>query len=368
MTTRLPALAACFLAVFLGGCTKEESLQQLIADARQLQAKGDGKAAAILLQNALRKDPDNIEASYLLGVIYVQTGEAAPAEIALRKALGGDIEPAQIVPHLARSLLLQRKFQQLLNEIPEASESAELIGLRGRAQLALGRLSDARSSFRHALELQPDFPDALIGQAGLAVAEKDTDAALGFVGRALAVAPRNVEAWLLKGDLLRSRKAHEQALSAYGQALEIEPGNVIARVRRATMDLDLGKLHAAQADIDVVKRIAPGSTHAYYAQGLLDFRKGDYAAARASVEQVLRGEPDHMPSILLAGVVHHSLGALQQAEHRLKRFLEVSGQLAGAQVARLHAVARSAGTGRLGDDTTWIETSSWRPWAAGNGR
>ncbi len=322
MTTRLLAVAACFLAVFLGGCTKEESPEQLIADAWQLQAKGDGKAAAILLRNVLQKDPDNIEASYLLGVVYVQAGEAAPAEIALRKALAGDFEPAQIVPHLARSLLLQRKFQQLLDETADSGESAELIGLRGRAQLALGRFSDARSSFQHAIKLQPDFPDALLGQAGLAAAEKDPKAALGFVEQALAAAPQNVEAWLLKGDLLRSQGADEQAIHVYGRALEIDPGNVIARVRRASMHLSSGKLTAAQPDIDAIKRIVPGSAHANYAQAMLDFHKGDYLAARISVEQVLRVEPDHMPSLLMAGVVHHALGALQQAEPRLKRFLD----------------------------------------------
>jgi putative PEP-CTERM system TPR-repeat lipoprotein len=322
MTTRLLALAACFLTVVLGaGCT-ERSPRELIADARQLEAKGDSRAAAILLRNVLHKDPENAEAAYLLGVVYIKTNHAAAAEEALRNALAGGIDHAQIVPHLARSLLMQQKFQQLLDETSWANETAEIVSLRGRAQLALGRRSDARTTFQHALKLQPDFADALVGQAGLAVAEKDPKAALGFLESALAAAPRSVEAWLLKGDLLRSQAEHEQALAVYGKVLEIEPEHVPARIRRAAMLLTSGKLDTAKADIDAVKKLMPGSTPAHYGQALLDFHKGDYVAARNSIEQVLRATPDHMPSLLLAGIVQYSLGGFQQSEQWLQRFLD----------------------------------------------
>ena len=322
MATRLSTLTACLLAISLGGgCGEEKSSEQLIADARQLQAKGDSKAAVIVLRDALQKSPENSEISFQLGIAYIQAGDAADAEKELRKALAGGISPSQILPHLARSLLLQGKFQQLLDETAHANESVEIVGLRGRAQLALGHLRDARTSFQRALELQPEFPDALLGQAGLAARENDMKAALALAERALAAAPRNVEAWLLQGDLLRSQAAHEAARAAYARALEIEPRNVNALLRRALLQINLGVFDAAQADIDALKKIEPRSVQVHYLQAVLDFRKGDYPAARISVERVLKAAPDHMPSILLAGVVDHLSGRWEQAEQRLKRFL-----------------------------------------------
>ena len=51
-----------------------------LADAENLVAKGDLKAAEIQLKNALRSDPKNMAAHYRLAVIQLQLGNAQAAE------------------------------------------------------------------------------------------------------------------------------------------------------------------------------------------------------------------------------------------------------------------------------------------------
>ena len=107
---------AIALMVGLSACSKTQSSEKLIADAKQYQQKGDNKAAVIQLKNALQKDPDNKEARYLLGAIYNQAGDPVSAEKELRKAVSLGVSAATALPDLAKALLVQGQFQKTLDE------------------------------------------------------------------------------------------------------------------------------------------------------------------------------------------------------------------------------------------------------------
>src|SRR4030067_1461809 len=82
--------------LFLGSvtaCSKTQTSQALVSEARQYQQKGDNDAAIIQLKNALQKDPDDSEARYLLGTIYYETGDPQSAEKAQRNALSLGMSP-----------------------------------------------------------------------------------------------------------------------------------------------------------------------------------------------------------------------------------------------------------------------------------
>ena len=89
--TKLAASAVVVSSVLLltGGlasCSRGDSPEQLVAEAVKYQKQGDRKAAIIQLKNALQKKPDDAEARFLLGSIYIETGEALSAEKELRRA------------------------------------------------------------------------------------------------------------------------------------------------------------------------------------------------------------------------------------------------------------------------------------------
>ena len=317
------------LAVLIGGgttaCGKVENTQALISEAKQFQQKGDNQAAIIQLKNALQKNPDDAEARYLLGMIYQETGDPASAEKELRKALALGMSRDKVTPGLGKALLIQGQFQKVLDETGPTSAkgpaSAEILGLRGNAYLGLGKRQDAKLSFEQALLAKADFADALLGMARLAIVDKDIDAATRFAERAVDKNPKNIDARLFKGDLLRAQGKIEPALDAYGEALKIMPDNTPARLSRASVELAAGKFDAARADIEAARKTAPKNLMVDYLQALLDFRQGKHAAAIDSLQQILRVAPNHMPSVLLAGAVQYSLGSLQQAEQHLKTYL-----------------------------------------------
>src|SRR3972149_3745598 len=216
-------LAALTLAA-VAGCGASSDPQILIAKAQEYRQKGDYKAAIIELKNLLQKNPDHAEARYLLGVGYLESGDARSAEDELRRALKLGNDLGTTLPVLGRALVLQGKFKEVLDEtdparVQIAQGSPEILNARGLAQIFLGRTAEAKQAFDRALALRPDDADALLGQARLAAGERKLDEAARLFARAIAIAPKSEDAWLGKGDLSRVTDDRAGALAAYGEVL-----------------------------------------------------------------------------------------------------------------------------------------------------
>lgn len=313
------------LVIVFSGCQSNRTASDFIADAVQYREKADRKAAIIQLKNALQKEPANSEARFLLGVVYTEIGDMQSAEKELRKAKELGKEPAQLVPQLARALLARREFQAVLAELDAVSSSissAELLSLRGQAQLGAGQNQAAKESFNAALNLQPDFPDALLGHAKLALLRQDFEAAMPLIDRALAATPRKAEVWLFKGDIDQLRAKHDAAVAAYEQAVVLSPEHLGARLSLASAHIQLGRYDRAREQIESVRKVAPADPMANYLLALTQFRQKNFAAARDSLLQVLKIAPEHPASVLLLGAVEFALGSAAQAERHLSWVLE----------------------------------------------
>jgi len=342
----LALLAAVMLAV--AGCGKTESSQKLYQEAQQYHAKGDDKAAIIQLKNALQKNSDNAEARYLLGVIYNDTHDPKSAEKELRHARRLGYKPGDVQLAVGRSLMAQGEFQRALDEVqpmPDAAKDVQagILSLRGNAQLALQQPGDARKSFEAALQVQPGFADALLGQARLAAGKGDAAEAMRLVELALDGTPGNTEAGLLKGDLLRAQAKTAEAIAAYRQVLKIDPNNTGAHLSLASMDVASGDFAAARMEIQALQKTSPNNPLARYLQAMVDFREGKYPQARDALQEVLKIAPDHMPSVLLSGAVAFALGSYEQAEADLTKFLK---RFPGNSYARKLLASTQLKTGR----------------------
>src|SRR5258706_9406516 len=111
---RFAMIAACALLVV--SCKKPPTVDSLMADAKQYQKQGETNAAIIKLKNVLQEAPDNGEARYILGDIFLKTGDAKSAEKQFREALRIKYDVKQVLPLLAQSLFQQGEFKQLLDE------------------------------------------------------------------------------------------------------------------------------------------------------------------------------------------------------------------------------------------------------------
>lgn len=318
--------SALIVLAGLSGCSKTETSASLMADAQQYVQKGDLKAALIQAKNAVAKNPQDGEARLLLSNIYVETGDAVSAEKEIRKAMALGIGAERATPILAKSLLLQGQSQKALDALPPAlaNSSAPLLAMRGNASLMLGDSAAAKQAFEQALALQPNSGDALIGMARYSMVQKDTAAADRYVADAIAKDAKNVDAWAFKALLARGQAKPDEALAAYSEVLKLRPGHRTAHIEKAQIEIGQKKFDLAKADIAAARKENGGDLNVTYTQALLDFTEDNYAPANNALQKILGIAPDHMPSVLLAGAVELKLGATQQAEAHLRKYLQAN--------------------------------------------
>src|SRR5688572_16986377 len=158
MTTvirHIPWIFAALLLVTGAGCgSPREDPELSIAKAQEHRDKRNYQAAIIELKNVLQHNPYHAEARYLLGREVLDSGDARSAESELRRAMKLGADPSKTLEQLGKSLLMQAKFKEVLDEtdptrLVSARESAEILSVRGLAQLFLQRPAEAKIGRAH---------------------------------------------------------------------------------------------------------------------------------------------------------------------------------------------------------------------------
>ena len=317
-------LSGAFLVAGLSACSRTQSTESLLTEAKQYQQKGDLKAALIQLKNAVEKSPENGEARMELGGLELAMGDFVSAEKEFGKARSLGVPADRVLPQLGKAIAQQGKFKELLTEItPEqAARSAPLLVLRGDGLLYTGKNDEAKQAYDQALALNPNSGNALLGLARYAAATQNAEAAERYVSDAVAKDPKNPDVYMARGTLLRTQGKSDEALAAFDQVLALDPHHRTAHIEKAYVEITRGKYPAAKAEIDAADKNSPGSLLVTYTRALYEFSQGKYAAAQDALQRVLKAAPDHMPSVLLAGASEMNLGSTQQAEQHLRKYLE----------------------------------------------
>ena len=348
---RKPVLFGLVMALaLLGGSgpalakTAEEESATFLEEARDFVAEKEFRSAVIQLKNALRADPDNKDARFLLGEVYLQVGDGPSAEKELRAALDRGMTTSPVKLRLGQALLLQGKFQDVLEELdPDEFESEgmpDAFVLVGRAQFSLRNFDDARASFEKAEEMRPTGIQAKVGLARLAIEKGQLDEAMALVDRALEISPKFPTALLLKGEFMRLQRDLPAALGYFNAAVEQQPFNIVARLGRAATLIDLNSDDEALLDTAAVFEIVPKHPLAMYFVALIKTKKADYVGANATLLETGGALNNYIPSLYLKGVIHYGLENFEQARDELLEFLEnnpnhiIARRLLGASLIR----------------------------------
>lgn len=330
--TRPPAplilLLVLALSAPLGGCDATARLteQEHIERAKDLEDKGDLKGSIIELKNAIQKNPDSPQARLLLGQIYLKAGQGVEAEKELSRAEQLGVSRESLKPQLGEALLLMGAYKRVLDEIHPGEQTsrinlARIYQIRADAMLRQGQLQPACALYLQALDVETTHPPIYWGLAQCAVAQRDPAKARSWLDEALKQPTHQARTWVFIGDWEQLNLDPQAALAAYTRALEAEPQHFEALQNRAALNMSLGNLDAAKRDVDQLVRLAPRSLAAHYLRALLSFEQQNYPQAREHLQEVFKITSGYLPSILLAGATDYALGAYQQAETHLVRYL-----------------------------------------------
>ena len=334
--------AGLAMLVALSAC-EEPDAEEFVRRARDYRETGDISASIIELKNALQQDPKNPQARFLLGQNYLTIRDLAGAEKELLRARDYGMPADKLAEPLAEVWLGRRQFEKLLTEIrvPEtasAAVKATLAIARGRAHQALGDLDDARQEFDRAVAQDPERPVALVSLARIAMRLGDKAEIDESVARAFEAAPEDLNVLTLKGDHDFMRGDYASAEVRYRAVVKARPDSIAVRVALARAQINQGKTDPARGHLDLVLARVKAHPQASYLRASLALEAKDYERARLYSEQVLLSNPDHAPSLLIAGAATYLLNRLEQADRHLSGVLAQDPEHRLAR--RLHAATR----------------------------
>jgi cellulose synthase operon protein C len=296
-----------------------------LANARNALQKGDLKTAQIELRNAVRADPQNAQARFLLAQVQLQLGDPAAAEEQARQAQARGYDPVLTTPIIGQALLMQNRARDLLKEFTPTGKNPKLDSEidfdRGAAQMAVGQTEEAGKSFAEAERLNPANVQAWIAGARLALARGDTKAAHDQLEQALTADAKSVEARVLKAQMMAQNKDISGAMALLNAIVTDSPPAVPARLVRANLLITQGKFTEAKADDDAVLAVLPNNLEALYLKAVLEHEAGRNADASALL---LRLQPvfENMPrGYFLQALVEENLGQFAMAEDAARKFV-----------------------------------------------
>lgn len=330
-TSARAAVSALLVSLLLVACG--EKPEAMLASAKDYLAKNDSKAAVIQIKNALQANPDLPEARFLLGSALLDSGDALGAETELRKALALNYPQDQVVPVLAKAMVLQGQAKKLTDEFAKVSltqpaDKASLQTYLATAFAMQGQSDLAKTSLEAALQADPSHAPAKLLQARQKASQRDFEGALTIVEEIIGQSPKSFEALKLKGDILLYAKSQpDEALVAYQKSVDVKPDFLAGHAAVTTILLQQGKLPEAQKQIGAIKKFAPNHPQGKYLEAQWAFQNREFKLARDLSQQVLKAAPNNVQGLQLAGVVELQLNSAVQAEVYLSKALQLAPQL-----------------------------------------
>jgi putative PEP-CTERM system TPR-repeat lipoprotein len=301
-----------------------------LAAGKAALAAGDLKGAASYLREAVRAQPRSAEAALLLGRTDLSLGNAAAAELELRRARDNGATASDILYPLGEAYLAQGHANLLLQDFDPATAPAslvpEILALRAGAELSLHNVAQAQTLSNQAEAAAPRDPNVLIVAAKIALVAGDVDGASRRAGEVLAAQPQadpteRDDALLLQGEIAMHRGDPATALA---RAKSVQAHNALrldAKLMQARALAATGQTAAARQEIAGVLKRSPKDVPANYLLTVLAVHAGDYAAAESALQKIGPAIGDLPRGFYFLAVTKLGLQQFAQAEDAANQFL-----------------------------------------------
>jgi tetratricopeptide (TPR) repeat protein len=144
----------------------------------------------------------------------------------------------------------------------------------------LGELREAKKEARLAISLSPDYANAYLSLANIALKKKRYSEGLKAIKTALELDPINAIFFVTKSALLINSSNPIEGLEAVEKALRLDPTNETARSNRTIALINLGRHDEADAQANTILSDSPDSPLAWYQKGAQLFMSGNLDGAR----------------------------------------------------------------------------------------
>jgi tetratricopeptide (TPR) repeat protein len=250
------------------------------------------EAAAVDLQIAHEKLPDDINLSNDLSIVLIDVNKIEDAKKLANKVLSVD------------------------------SRNAGAFHARGRAQYYAGKYWSAIGDFNAALDLEPDSP-YWFNERGLANDAVHNDvAALEDYDQAIRLEPKEARFYVNRGKLFSYQGNNEKALADYTKASEIDH-SVVNLTNQVSCLINLGKLEEASKLNSEAKKLDATSEDVLIMEGRILYAQDSKLAAEATYEKGLKQHPDSANLKYWLASVKSELGKTEEGLQMLLDLVEI---------------------------------------------
>ena len=294
------------------------------------------------LKDELIENPENAEARYNLGVLNLQLGSAIAAEKEFRRAQQYGLSSQLVLPLLGEAMLPQQKYLQVLDDISvdatyPKSINAQILGIRGQAELGLNELLSAEETLQAGAAADPDARAVLLGRLGVYQEKKDNEAFKTTMTRALVHYPENQQLLLWQGLSALTDDKVREAEAIFQRVIDHEPADLSTRWERQArfwlvqVYIRMSEFDKAEKHIKRLLKLDLGNSLTHYLGAIVAFEKGAYDLARNRLVKVLDRHPEMPSGRLLLGVTYYAQGNYEQAAYEISSYLVLNWKDSWAQ-------------------------------------
>jgi tetratricopeptide (TPR) repeat protein len=257
-----------------------DALARAINEAAGYYQQGRLDDADRICTRVLKAAPDWFDALHLAGLLKLDSGKAAAAQVLLAKALKLNPHAPQVLANYGRTLAALNRDDEAMASLDKAlalaPDSFETINIRGNVLLKLNRPAEAVAAFERVLALEPRFLGAR-ANLGNALAQLGRfEDALAHYDALLAVQPAHPETLVNRGSALAGLGRLDEALTAYDRALALRSDYGKARIGRGATLAALNRHQDALQEYATALATDKGNADIQHNEALSLLTLGDY--------------------------------------------------------------------------------------------
>lgn len=265
--------------------------------AAQIEYEAGNASAIPLLQQILKRRPDEATSHAMLAVLAEKNGDCKTATE--HYAASGtllDSQPEAMQGYGSCLLKLNETdkaiqvFQALVARQPDEGRFR-----RGLAavQLSAGKPADAIETLRPLLDAEPDVSTMRLA-ASAYEAQKDTPAAVKILREAIVKDPQQIPLYVDFAEIALDHQSFQAGVEMIDAGLKIQPDAAALYLARGVLYVQLAEYEKAEADFEKADKLDPKQSSGAAAQGMLaeEQNQSDPDRALATVRAKLAKQPN----------------------------------------------------------------------------
>lgn len=271
------------------------------AQANQLLAAGDARAAADAYRSALRADPKNPQLHYNLSLALDQLGDRATEHQELEKAiqLDPDLAPAHnqlgvLALQTNRTAEAEQEFKKAIAGDPRYAEAQNNLGVLYNRE---GKDQDAATLYQQAIDSDPKYTKAMVNLGLLLAQHGQIAPGEQQLRAAIQINPSDPSAYTALGMIQGKSGRGSEAVESFRKVVALQPDAADAHLNLGIALVDQYDRTGGFKEFKEAARLAPQSPATHYNLGRFFFETAKYEDARKELEEAVRLDPNYAPAL-----------------------------------------------------------------------